>query len=264
LEKMVRDMYSRNLEEKTVLARIVEQVDVDRFRRITECTLEGLANRELNLSALVGKSTEARERRLVPEVIEDFFRQASPVVGLATQQIKGKDHVYRVGRVPRTLWLVGDRLEVRLGKLGREYGTVVFDKSLLGQETTAEWVTPGHPLFEAAREELVDRVRQDLERGSVFYDLNTSEPYRLDVFAASVKDGRGNVLQRKLFVVQVRGDAELVIRQPTVFLDLISRAEGASPCPSDRFPDEPRIIGSTGDSASPSPPERPAGRSRGR
>jgi hypothetical protein len=238
LEKMVRDMYARNLEEKAVLARIVEQVDVERFRRITDSTLEGLAKRELNLSALVGKSTEARERRLVPEVVEDFFRQASPIVGLGTQPVRGKDHVYRVGRVPRTLWPVGDRLEARFGKLGREYGTVVFDKALLARETTAEWVTPGHPLFEASREDLSDRVQRDLERGTVFYDLNTSEPYRLEVFAGSIKDGRGNVLERRLFVVQARAGADLIVRQPTVFLDFSPGSKPATPCPSEQLPDD--------------------------
>ena len=30
-------------------------------------------------------------------------------------------HVYRVGRVPRNLWPMGDRLESRFGKLGKEY-----------------------------------------------------------------------------------------------------------------------------------------------
>ena len=58
--------------------RIVEDVDPERFRAITESTLEGLAKRELNLSAIVGKSVEAKERRLVPEVIEDFFVAAAP------------------------------------------------------------------------------------------------------------------------------------------------------------------------------------------
>ena len=41
----------------------------------------------------------------------------------------------------------------------------------------------------------------------MFYDLHSSEPYRLDVFAASVKDGRGNEIHRRLFVVQVTATA---------------------------------------------------------
>ncbi len=73
LERMLREMYAHNLTEEVIKNRIVEQVDTERFRRITHSTLEGLAKRELNLSAIVGKSAEAKERRLVPEVIEDFF-----------------------------------------------------------------------------------------------------------------------------------------------------------------------------------------------
>ena len=79
LERMVRAMYAHNLSEDVLLSRIVEQVDTERFRRITNSTLEGLAKRELNLSAIVGKSAEAKERRLVPEVVEDFFVQAAPL-----------------------------------------------------------------------------------------------------------------------------------------------------------------------------------------
>lgn len=67
------DMYLRRTNAPDIEARIVRDVAPDRFRKITHSTLEGLAKRELNLSALVGKSAEARERRLVPEVIEDFF-----------------------------------------------------------------------------------------------------------------------------------------------------------------------------------------------
>ncbi|GAF88972.1 unnamed protein product, partial [marine sediment metagenome] len=68
LERMIRDMYARNLTEAVIKDRIVDEVDIERFRKITNSTLEGLAKRELNLSALIGKRAEAKERRLVPEV----------------------------------------------------------------------------------------------------------------------------------------------------------------------------------------------------
>jgi hypothetical protein len=49
---------------------------------------------------IVGKSAEAKERHLVPEVIEDFFLQAAPVTGIeVSEQGKGQ-HMYRVSRVP--------------------------------------------------------------------------------------------------------------------------------------------------------------------
>lgn len=225
LEKMIRDMYARNQTEDVIKQRIVEEVDTKRFERITNSTLEGLAKRELNLSAIVGKSAEAKERRLVPEVIEDFFTQAAPISGLNPKEIRENSHIYKLGKVPRTLWPVGERLEPRFGKLGREFKSIVFDKELLKRDPTLEWVTPGHPLFEAVREDVTEHVREDLLRGSVFYDLHHPQPYRLDVFAASIKDGRSNQLHRRLFVVQTELNGVMSIRQPTIFLDLALSAK---------------------------------------
>ena len=165
LERMIRDMYARNqMTEELIKQRIVEQVDTKRLERITNSTLEGLAKRELNLSAIVGKSAEAKERRLVPEVIEEFFTQAAPISGVQPKETREGSHIYRLGKVPRTLWPVGERLEPRFGKLGREYQSIVFDKEQLKRDPTLEWVTPGHPLFEAVREDVTEQVRADLER----------------------------------------------------------------------------------------------------
>lgn len=210
--------------------RIVEQVDISRFEHITKCTLELLAKKELNLSAIIGKSAEAKERRLVPEIIEDFFIQAAPTAGIQPKETKEDSKIYRIGRVPRQLWPIGELLEPRFGKLGREYKNIVFDKQLLPKDPTLEWVTPGHPLFEAVREDLLENAAPDLQRGSMFYDLQSKAPYRLDFFAASVKDGRDHQLHRRLFAVQsnpcssgresAHSSFSLSVKQPTVLLDL--------------------------------------------
>jgi hypothetical protein len=222
LEKMVRDMYAHNqMTEELIKQRIVEQVDPDRFRSITNSTLEGLAKRELNLSAIVGKSAEAKERRLVPEVIEQFFLQAAPITGLEVGEHGKGQHTYRVPRVPRSLWATGERLEPRFGKLGREYKQFVFDKEILKKQPTFDWVTPGHPLFETVREDLLETVRGELERGAVFFDVNRSVPARLAVYSAAIRDGLGHVLHRRLFIVQEEIDGTLSVRQPTLLLDLI-------------------------------------------
>src|SRR6266849_5888135 len=89
----------------------VKEVSPDRFRAITESALEGLAKKELNLSTIVGKSAEAKERRLVPEVIEQFFVGAAPESGLRAKPTTPASHVYRVGKVPRNLIPIGDLQE---------------------------------------------------------------------------------------------------------------------------------------------------------
>ncbi|MBW7864497.1 MAG: DUF3883 domain-containing protein [Candidatus Hydrogenedentes bacterium] len=241
LERMVRGMYARSLTEDSIKDRIVHDVDPARFRSITESTLEGLAKRDLNLSQVIGKSAEARERRLVPEVVEDFFTEAGPVVGVTPTALRGQEHVYRVGRVPRTLWPVGDRLEGRFGRLGRDYKNIVFDKELLNKDATWEWVTPGHPLFECVRESLLADVHDDLQRGAVFYDLHHGSPYRLDVFASTVRDGMGRRLHRKLFVVQTGMDGTMAVRQPTIFLELSPAPGDAAPPDDSGLPQRPAV-----------------------
>src|SRR5205814_7487638 len=64
----------------------------------------------------------------VPEVIEDFFCLAGPVVGVAPKEVKDDSHVYRIGKVPRPLWPLGEQLEPDFGRLAREYKHVAFDK----------------------------------------------------------------------------------------------------------------------------------------
>jgi len=242
LERLFRELYARRLDVPGIEDRIVREVNPARFRAITSSALEGLAKRSLNLSVLVGKSVEARERRLVPEVIEQFFVDAAPEVGVHPKAAGREAHIYRIGRVPRTLLPVGDRLEVRYGRLARDYGRVVFDKALLAQDATLEWVTPGHPLFEAVREDLSVRVEDHLRRGAVFFDLHRSAPSIIDVFAASIKDGRGQCLHRRLFVVESSQDGTMAIRQPTLFLD-VTPARAAVPLPEapGPLPDRPLI-----------------------
>ena len=218
-------------------SRIVKEVDPNRFRAITESALEGLAKKELNLSAIVGKSVEAKERRLVPEAIEQFFLEAAPTSGIQPKEIASNSHTYRIGKVPRLLTQRGNTLESRYGRLGREYAKVAFDKEYLKKEPTLEWVTPGHPLFETVRHDVIERVHPHLERGAIFYDIQRADPYVLDVFAASVKDGRGNTLHRRLFVVETNGSGQMTVRQPTLFLDITPAATDARPTGTLPIPD---------------------------
>ena len=232
LEKLFRDLYARKTNVPDIEARIVRDVNPERFRAITESTLEGLAKKELNLSAIVGKSVEARERRLVPEVIEDFFVQAAPVAGIQPKSARqGQSRLPdRQGSSQPDLSRL--KLEPRFGQLGREYAKIVFDKTLLPTDPTLEWVTPGHPLFEVVREDVLERVADHLRRGAVFFDLQRNQPAQLDVFAASIKDGHGNTLHRRLFVVETGAGGAMTARQPTIFLDGMVPAPRGHPRPT--------------------------------
>jgi len=221
LEKMVRDLYARNLTEDVIHDRLIHDVNTERFRKITESALEGLAKRELNLSMIISKSAEAKEKRLVPEVIEDFFIKSGEVTSLKPKENTPGSHIFRVGRVPRHLQKIGENLYDRYGELGKEYKEIVFSKDILKTHPLLEWVTPGHILFEVVRADILEQAESELVNGAVFYDINRIIPAVCDVFAASVKDGRGQVVHRRLFVIETAEDNTITMRQPTLFIDLI-------------------------------------------
>lgn len=218
LEKLIRDMYARNETEETVKARIVKDIDTESLRRITTSTLEGLAKKSLNLSAIVGKSEEAKERRLVPEVIQDFFLSAAPVADLPVTT--RKPNVFRVGKIPSNLVDWGSRLEPRYGRLGKEYRSITFSKKKLEEDPTLEWVTAGHPLFESLRAKLENDSQHDLFRGAVFFELQRREPALLDVFTAEIRDGKSSTIHKRLFVTHTELNGRISVKQPTIFLDL--------------------------------------------
>lgn len=181
---------------------------------------------------MIGKSAEAKERRLVPEVIEQFFIEAAPESGLRPKATSKDGHVYRIGKVPRNLLPIGDGQEDRFGRLGREYKQITFDKAFLRDDPTLEWVTPGHPLFESVRTDIGRRTEEHLSKGAVFFDLHRSEPALLDLFAASIKDGRGRTLHRRLFAVETTPAGEMKLHEPTILLD-IAPAPVGTPGPRD-------------------------------
>ena len=45
------------------------------------------------------------------EPLEDFFTGAGPIAGVHPTPVRGKEHVYRVGKIPKTLSSIAERLE---------------------------------------------------------------------------------------------------------------------------------------------------------
>ena len=57
-----------------------------------------------------------------------------------------------------------------------------------------EWVTPGHPLFEALRRQSVERGQDAFAKGACFHSIDHESPSRLDFYRARVVDGLGQVI----------------------------------------------------------------------
>ncbi len=78
-----------------------------------------------------------------------------------------------------------------------------------------------HPLFESVRRRIWDQTQSQLRQGAVFYTLQQDQPSVMELFVASVVDGTGGILHRRLFVVETGVDGTRCLRDPASILDLI-------------------------------------------
>ena len=111
--------------------------------------LEGLATKTLNLEMLIERRARAQERRLVPETIARFLQEAAPYVPI-TRNLSppSSTRLSRRGR-PRSY----DAMRAnQIGgvTIGGPLSRLSTDREVADQHQL-EWVTPGHPLFEALR-----------------------------------------------------------------------------------------------------------------
>jgi hypothetical protein len=90
----------------------------------------------------------------------------------------------------------------------------------VADENTLEWVTPGHPLFEALRRNALDEAQPVFADGACFYSLRHERPARVDFYRARVVDGMGKVIHERLFAIEIPEGGEPSVREPTIVGDL--------------------------------------------
>lgn len=74
------------------------------------------------------------------------------------------------------------------------------------EQHSLEWVTPGHPLFEALRRSALSAGRESFEAGACFHSLQHAAPARLDFYRARAVNGLGHVIRERLFAVETSSD----------------------------------------------------------
>ena len=221
IERLLRDFYAGKLSENDIEARVEVEVREEDFRRICQSALEGLAKKSLNLPMLVERRALAQERRIVPETVARFFEASAKEVGLPLTPIRGFERSFSVGKIPTPLYEHTRAKDWKLLALARSYDRICFERATLQKDLRFEWVTPGHPLFETVRRQIWQQTQPQLRRGALFFELEREQPALLELFIASVVDGTGALLHRRLFAVETNHDGTRRLRDPSYLLDLI-------------------------------------------
>ena len=221
VEGVLRDYYAGGMGEADLEERLLRDVDESRFRAICQTALEGLASKKLNLEMLVERRARAKERRVVPETIARFMTECAGRAGLALKALRDMPHAFRPGRTPTVLKRCEHDADWRLPALAAHYPSLSTDRDTAAKHNL-EWVTPGHPLFEALRRHGLALGRDPFAAGACFHSLEHEAPSRLDFYRARAVDGMGRTVHERLFAVETTDDGEPPrLREPDMLGDLI-------------------------------------------
>jgi len=218
IEKVMKEVYEENLNPEVACDRVRNEVTAERFQEIMDDTLENLSSRELNMGLVKDYNAEAKLRRLVPEVLRDFFIEAAKTVFDAPVKQK-KDGWY--WKTPNSVYNLRGDLKA-LGDLGREYKAFTFHKEDLDERPHLEWVTPGHPLYEGVRRVTRNLGSKDLANGARFMDPDGGISRWLQVFRYRLVDGNGDAIDEQLLVIEIEEESgNISIKPASTFLDLV-------------------------------------------
>ena len=219
VERVLRDYYAGKMGDADLEERLLKDVDEGHFRAICQTALEGLAAKKLNLDMLIERRARAQERRVVPETIARFIKECAQDAAMVLKPVRDLAHSFEPGRTPSSLKIYEREPSWTLSGLAIRYPRLSTDRET-AEANNLEWVTPGHPLFEALRRHGLSRGQDAFVRGACFHSVAHEAPARLDFYRARVVDGHGQVIHERLFTLELTSSGSPRLCEPDVLGNL--------------------------------------------
>jgi len=215
VERVLRDYYAGQMGDADLEDRLLHNVDEGRFRALCQNALEGLASKKLNLEMLIERRALAQEHRVVPETISRFLSESAGFASLTLKPISNLPHTFDPGPTPGVLRRYEQEADWRLSAIANRYPRLSTHRET-AEGHNLEWVTPGHPLFEAVRRHTLASAQESFKKAACFYSLMHDAPARIDFYRARVVDGLGQVIHERMFAVELADGSQPTIRESTV------------------------------------------------
>ena len=203
-----------------VLSEIDIKVDSEYISKIKEILGETLATKFIDYSRIKEMFEKAEEYRLVPEYVERFFKKAFERVGGKYRETK--DGFIAVDSIPYEIKKITEDVNFKnkFGIIMRSYKKITFDKEKAFKNPDSEFVSFGHPLFEALIEWITKEFSESVKRGAVFKDPSGIYDGLIWFYIGEIKDGKGEIAGRKIVAVYDGGKEKREI-DPAILWDLV-------------------------------------------
>lgn len=214
---------ARNIEE--ILKELDITVDEDYIAEVKENLGESLATRYIDYTRMKEMAQQAREYRLIPEYTSEYFKRAFTKAGGRSKERDGG--LLEIVSVPFSIRKIaeGDGFRRSYGELLKRYPKITFDKDIAFKSQDVEFVSFGHPLFEAAMLWIETNLLESLTQGAVFIDPDGRMDGCILYYEGEIKDGTGAVAGKRLFAFYTDGEKEVRPVSPAIIWDL---AEGSN------------------------------------
>jgi len=208
---------ARDLDD--ILREIDISIDPEYVARVKENLGESLATRYIDYTRIREMQQQAREHRLIPEYTEAFFKKAFSKAGGRLRE-RG-DGFLAIESVPFELRRIAEdeNFRKRYGALLRRYPKATFDKEQAFKNPDSEFISFGHPLFEAIMQWVEERCSDKLLTGAVFADPDNRLDGEILFYEGEIRDGTGEVAGKRLFSFYHHDD-EIRSIAPSIIWDL--------------------------------------------
>ncbi len=208
LEHLLREAAASAKSLDEILAEIDIEVDTDYINQVKNNLGESLATHYIDYTRINEMADRAREHRLIPEYTEAF-------VGKAFAVLKGtlrtrRDGFLAIESIPFSIRKLAqeDSFKRKHGDLARRYSKATFDKEFAFKNPDAEFISFGHPLFEAILHWVKNELSDCLKQGAVFEDPDGEMDGIILFYEGEIRDGLGHTVGTRLFAFYVKSDTE--------------------------------------------------------
>jgi len=208
---------ARDIDE--ILKIIDIKVDEEYIAKVKENLGETLATHFIDYTSLRELAQKAKEHRLIPEYTQSFFIKAFEKAGGRIRRLeKG---LIAIDSIPFLIRKIAEdeAFKKTYGSILKSYSKVTFDKEVSKKNPSVEFISFGHPLFEAVLEWVEKDLLDSIYSGATFYDPDGKLDGTILFYRGEIKDGTGEIAGKRLFSFFVN-EKEIKPIPPSILWDL--------------------------------------------
>ena len=214
-----------------LLSEIEASLDPVQLNLFEDFNQDTLVSPYINLPQVRELQQRLREHGLIPEYTREFFRKTLET--LNSRLHPRKDEFFRIDRIPIQITRISQDTQFKQmypTLTRRSYPKVTFDKTQASMDPTAEFISFGHPLFEAALHYVEKKYTEDLKTGTCFSDPDGRFSGIIAFYEGEIRDGTDTIAGKQLFAFYLPQDSESVEQiNPVVVWDLQEASPTSEP-----------------------------------